>query len=118
MHPSSRVTYKAVLLPERAHLRGYLGLKEEAWDKQTDGVFFSIGISADGVFTEVLKETISPSTNPNHRGWVPFDIDLAKWTGKQVEIVFNTRPSPPGYQPNDLYDFAVIGDPAIIVPHS
>jgi hypothetical protein len=115
MHPSSRVRYKGVSIPERAHLRAYLALKEDAWDKGSDGVWFSIGISADGVYEEIVQQQVDPYHNPADRAWVAIDRDLSKWAGKQVEVVFNTRPSRPGHQPNDLFDFAVIGEPAIVV---
>jgi hypothetical protein len=115
MHPSSRVTYKGVAIPPRAHFRAFLALKEEAWDKGSDGVWFSIAIVSDGVFEEIVQQQVDPYRNPSDRGWVPIDRDLSKWAGKQVEVVFNTRPSRPGVQPNDMYDFAIIGEPAISV---
>jgi hypothetical protein len=115
MHPSSRVTYKGVTIPPGGHFRAWFALKEDAWDKGTDGVLFSVAISSDGVFEEIVQKVVDPSHNPADRGWVTIDRDLAKWAGKQVDVVFNTRPSLPGYQPNDLYDFAVIGAPAIVV---
>lgn len=115
MHPSSRVTYKSVAIPEHGRLRGYLAIKEDAWDKGSDGVWFQIAVSADGAFIELMQQSIDPYHNPAHRDWVPVDLDLSKWAGRQVDIIFNTRPSVPGVQSNDLYDFAVIGSPAIVV---
>jgi hypothetical protein len=115
MHPSSRVIYKGVTIPRGAHLRGYLALKEEAWDKGADGVWFSIAISSDGVFEEILQQSVDPYHNPADRAWLPIDRDLSKWADKQVEVIFNTRPSRPGVNPHDMFDFAVIGEPAIVV---
>lgn len=115
MHPSSRVTYKGITVPPGAHFRAWLGIKEEAWDKGADGVWFTIAISADGVFEEIIQQQVDPFHNPADRAWVPVDHDLSKWVGKEVEVIFNTRPSRPGVQPNDMYDFAVIGEPAIVV---
>ena len=115
MHPSSRVTYKSVTIPPGAHFRAFLALKEDAWDKGTDGVWFSIAIVSDGQFEEILQQTVDPFHSPGDRGWLAIDRDLSKWAGKQVEVVFNTRPSRPGVQPNDMFDFAVIGAPAIVV---
>ena len=115
MHPSSRVTYKSVTIPPGAHFRAFLALKEDAWDKATDGVWFSIAIVSDGQFEEILQQTVDPFHSPGDRGWLAIDRDLSKWAGKQVEVVFNTRPSRPGVQPNDMFDFAVIGAPAIVV---
>ncbi len=115
MHPSSRVTYKGVVIPAGAHFRAWLALKEDAWDKGADGVWFSIGVSSEGVFEEIVQQQVDPYHNPADRGWLPIDRDLSKWAGKTVEVIFNTRPSRPGVQPNDMYDFAVVGAPAIIV---
>lgn len=115
MHPSSRVTYKGITIPPGGHLRAFLALKEDVWDKGTDGVWFSIGISSDGAFDEIVQQTVDPSHTPADRGWLPIDRDLSRWAGKQVDLIINTRPSRPGVQPNDMFDFAVIGEPAIVV---
>jgi hypothetical protein len=67
------------------------------------------------VFEEIVQQQVDPYRNPGDRAWIPIDRDLSKWAGKQVDVIFNTRPSRPGMQPNDMYDFAVIGEPAIAV---
>jgi hypothetical protein len=115
MHPTSRLTWRSVPVPEGGRFRAFLGLKEEVWDKGTDGVFFRMAISADDVYTEFLQRQVDPAHKPGDRAWIPIDQDLSKWAGKQVDIIFNTAPSLPGYQPHSMYDFAVIGSPAIVI---
>jgi hypothetical protein len=115
MHPTSRVTYRSVTIPEGARFRAFLALKEDAWDKGTDGVYFRIAISSENVYTEFVKQAVDPYHKAADRGWIPIDQDLSPWAGRQVDIIFNTAPSLPGYQPHDMYDFAVIGSPAIVI---
>lgn len=115
MHPPSRVIYHAVAVPQGARFRAWLAIKEEAWDKGSDGVVFHVGVSSAGTYTELLNQHVDPYHEPKDRGWVPVERSLAQWAGKQVDVIFNTNVSIPGVAPNDLYDFAVIGSPAIVV---
>jgi hypothetical protein len=116
MHPTSRVIYHAVTIPQGARFRAWLALKEEVWDKATDGALFRVGVSSGGEYTEVVNRAVNPYTNPSDRGWLPVEADLSRWAGKQVDVILNTNASPPGMAPNDMYDFAVFGAPAIVVP--
>jgi hypothetical protein len=116
MHPHSRVTYRGVRIPAGGRMRAWLAIKDEAWDKGTDGVYFRIGVAANGVYTDHLKRHVDPFRVPADRGWVPVDIDLAQYASQTVDVVINTEPSVPGNAPHFMYDYAVIGAPAIVVP--
>lgn len=115
MHPASRVTYRGILVPKGARLRAFLAIKDEAWDKGTDGVYFRIGISSKGVFTDYVKRHLDPFRVKADRAWVPVEVDLSPYADQTVDVVFNTEPSLPGYTPHAGYDFAVIGAPVIVV---
>jgi hypothetical protein len=116
IHPTSRLTYK-VTVPEDGRLQAFLALKEETWDKQSDGVLFRIGISDGREYEELVNQHVNPASNPSDRRWVPVDVDLSAYAGQAVELIFNTNSSPKGGGDNPAYDWAVIGDPAIIVKH-
>lgn len=114
MHPTSRLIYK-LTVPEDGKLRAWIAVKEETWDKQTDGVLFRIGVGDGREYEELLNQHVDPSNNPGDRRWVPVQVDLAAYAGQEVQLIFNTNTSPQGKGDNPIYDWAVIGDPAIIV---
>jgi hypothetical protein len=116
MHPTSRMTYK-ITVPHDGWFRAWLGLKEEAWDKQSDGVLFRIAVADGRDYDEVVNQHVDPANNPGDRRWVPVVADLSAYAGQQVDLVINTNSSIPGHGDNAAWDFAVIGDPAIIVKH-
>jgi hypothetical protein len=118
-HPPSRIIFHDVVIPAHARLELFLGLKEEAWPKGTDGVYFRVGVSEGEVYTDLLKRSVDPYRVEADRGWVPVSIDLSAYAGKTVNVVFNTHESAPGIPPNNMYDFAVFGAPVIrVVPAS
>jgi hypothetical protein len=117
MHPTSRLTYQRVLIPDDARLQVWVGVKDEAWDKPSDGVLFRFAVSDGREYVELLNQHVNPAHNPNDRRWVPVDIDLSAYAGQQVDLIFNTNSSVPGAGDNPGYDFAVWGSPAIIVRH-
>ncbi len=116
MHPHSRVTYRAVEIPKGARLRAWLAVKEEVWDKGTDGVYFRIGVSSKGVYTDHIKRHVDPYHVPADKDWVPVDVDLAQYAGQAVDIIINTEPSAPGVTPHYMFDFAIVGAPAVYAP--
>jgi hypothetical protein len=116
MHPTSRLIYK-ITVPHDGWFRAWLGVKEEAWDKQSDGVLFRVGIADGRDYDELVNQHVDPANNPSDRRWVPVTADLSAYAGQQVDLVINTNSSIQGHGDNPAWDFAVIGDPAIIVEH-
>jgi hypothetical protein len=114
IHPTSRLTYK-ITVPEDGRLRAWFAVKEETWDKPSDGVLFRVGVSDGREYEELVTQHVDPANNPSDRRWVPVDVDLAAYAGQQIDLIFNTNTSPKGRGDNAAYDWAVIGEPAIIV---
>ena len=114
-HPPSRIIYHDVKVPPHARLELYLGLKEEAWPKETDGVYFRVGVALGDTYKDLVTRNIDPFRVPGDRGWVPVSIDLSEYAGKTVKVIFNTHESLPGAVPHGMYDFAVFGAPRLVV---
>ena len=112
-HPPSRIIYHDIMVPPHARLELFLALKEEAWDKATDGVYFRVGISHGDTYTELVKRTVAPYHVPADRGWIPLSFDLSAYAGQKVNVIFNTHESAPGIAANGMYDFALFGAPRI-----
>jgi hypothetical protein len=114
IHPTSRVIYRDILIPPHGQLQAFLALKDEVWDKGTDGVYFRIGVTSNEVYEDLLKRHLDPYRVEADRGWVPVTVDLSKYAGQKVQVIFNTNSSLPGHGDHSMYDFAVIGAPRIV----
>ena len=118
MHPNSRLIFHKVTIPDSGHLRVFLAVKEEAWERPGgDGVLFRFGVSDGRQYDELLNQHVDPANNPADRQWVAQDIDLSAYAGQQMDLIFNTQDSLPRRPPNPSNDFAVWGAPAIVVKH-
>jgi hypothetical protein len=111
---SSRLV-DSVAVPDNGELRVGLGLLEEAWTIEGDGVLFRILIGAGGNPEDVLNLVINPYRNPGDRAWHDITIDLSEYAGETIDIFFNTNASPDQRPPVDDRngDLAVWGAPAV-----
>ena len=114
-HPPSRIIFHDVKVPPHARLRLFLGLKEDAWSRGTDGVYFRVGVAHGDVYKDLVTRNIDPFRVAGDRGWVPIEIDLSEYAGETIKVIFNTQESLPGRVPNGMYDFAVFGAPRLVV---
>ncbi len=102
-------------MPARARLELFLAIKEDAWSKGTDGVYFRVGVSQGDNYKDQLQRHVDPYRVEADRGWIPVSIDLREYAGQTVNVIFNTHESVPGIAPDGLFDFAVFGAPRIVV---
>lgn len=115
MHPTSRLTYKDVLIPDDAWLRTWVALDPAMWDKGGDGVLFRFGVSDGRSYEEFVNLVVDPANNPNDRRWQPVVVDLSAFAGMRVDLIFNTNSGPPGRPSGEQFDWAYWGSPEIIV---
>ena len=110
----SRLVY-SVTVPDNGELRVGLGLLEEAWTQEGDGVLFRVLVGAGGPPEEVFNTLINPFGNANDRGWHDITIDLSEYAGETVDLFFNTNASAPSRPPvdNRTGDLAVWGAPRL-----
>jgi len=113
-HPPSRIIWKA-RIPAGARLRTSLQLLPEAWEKSTDGVFFRIGVSDGHRYTSLTDRHVDPLHRPDDRRPIPVDLDLSPYAGLEMQIVFNTATSAPGTPYDAAYDWALWGEPRIVL---
>ena len=90
---------------------GY-GVMEEGWDKAGDGVQFLVRLAeAKPESGELLfSKYIDPKNNEKDRKWFRGEVDLTRFKGQNINLVFETKGSPdspirPGS--DDSYDWAV-----------
>jgi hypothetical protein len=111
----SRIKYN-VTVPDEAWLKFSLGLLEESWTTQGDGVLFQVLVVSGAENTELLSQVVNPYGNPGDRGWQPLVLDLSQFAGENVDLVFNTYASPPPNTERDRNgDAALWGAPRIVI---
>ncbi len=107
-HPPARYTW-SVTVPQDAVLRFEIGMDAACWDlHQPDEIRFSVGVErpfwarAFGP-KKFWDAVISPRLKDRDRTWIPYEVDLALWAGKQVTLVFQTSASIPNPEHATVY---------------
>jgi hypothetical protein len=93
-HPRSpHVTYKTVIDANAPVFEGLAVMKKESY-VAGDGAGFRLELK-DGDRTETLFETLlDPHNVPADRSGRPIRVDLSRYVGREVELVFSTTPGP------------------------
>lgn len=107
--PHSRITYTVVVPPD-AWLETAFALRPDSWDLPGDGAQFRVGISEGRTYEELLRQYINPKKGD--RRWFTARLDLSAYEGRQVKVIFNTDPGPPGRGDTEN-DWTVWGEPQI-----
>jgi hypothetical protein len=103
-----------VSVPENAWLNVSLGLKEEAWKMEGDGVLFRVLVTVGNTNDALASFQLNPFANPSDRQWSDLTLDLSQYAGQTIELIFLTNSSAPGAD-NRNGDLALWGDPRIII---
>ena len=109
----SRLGWK-VTVPDRAWLEFAIGMREESWTTQGDGVLFMVGVSDGQHYEELMSLVVNPFANPGDRSWHPLSLDLSVFAGKTVDVIFNTYSSPPERPVDANGDLPVWAEPRIV----
>lgn len=107
--PHSRLIY-AVVVPIDAWLETAFAMKPDSWDMPGDGAQFRIGISDGRLYEEVLRQYVNPKRGD--RRWFSVRLDLSAYEGREVKLIFNTDPGPPGGT-DSANDLAVWAEPRV-----
>ena len=99
---TSRVVWH-LRFPNRVRLRTSVTLVPDVSGALGPGVNARVGIS-DGRFYETLKQVKLDGSGGTPRAWVPIDVDLATYSGRQWSVF---------YQPSRItWDFILAADAA------
>ena len=110
----TRITFK-VRIPDDGWLRVSVGLKQEAWTQEGDGVRFRAIVSDGRASDELFVQDVNPFLNQTDRKWIPLMVDLSAYAGEEVDVMLNTNASTPGRVGDVRSDLAVWGAPEIVV---
>jgi hypothetical protein len=99
--PLNRVRYKLVVDPAKPIFEATAALKREAIDI-SDGAGFRLEIK-DGVAIEMLFEArLDPRNVPADQNGRPVRVDLSRYAGREIELLFSTDPGPKGDAAGDF----------------
>ena len=112
-HPQSEIAW-TVKVPSGARLRTAIAMVPMVWSLPGDGVVFRIGVSENGVYSELFAHHLDPARVPADRRWVPVDLDLSQYSGRRIRLIFKTDASVPGRPPDFTYDWARWGGPRLV----
>jgi len=107
--PFARITYSVVVPPD-AWLEVNFAMRPDSWDQPGDGAQFRVGISEGKTYEELLRQYVNPKRGD--RRWFTARLDLSAYEGRQVNLIFNTDPGPPGAH-DSTNDLAVWGEPRV-----
>jgi hypothetical protein len=111
---ASRLIYK-VRIPDDGWLRVAVGTKPESWTQEGNGVLFFVGVSDGRTYEDLFTQHVNPYANAGDRKWIQVWVDLSAYAGEDVELIFNTRPSPPDQAEDARNDLPLWGEPEIVV---
>ena len=112
--PSNGRIFLHVRVPDDGWLRVSLGMKQESWDKEGNGVYFFAGVSDGRAFEQLFEQTVNPFANAAERRWIPVMVDLSAYAGEEMDIVLNTRSSGKNVPPDDRNDMPLWGEPEVV----
>jgi hypothetical protein len=100
--PSTRIAYKTTINPTRPIFTGILSIKEAA-QSRTDGAGFTLEIEGSDEIQPLFHVTLNPRDVPADRAGHAFRVDLSKFAGQDIKLLFSTDPGPSG---NNAFDWA------------
>lgn len=93
--PSHRISYKTVIDAKKPIFEGVAAIKAAAQDK-TSGVRFKLEIDAGGKVDTLFSTFLNPREVPADRAGRPFLLDLSRYAGREVKLLFSTDTAPGG----------------------
>ena len=111
---ASRLTWR-LTVPKRAWLWVSIGMQVEAWNNEGDGVRFTAGVNDGGTFVQLFEQYLHPYAMAGDRKWFPIRVSLAKYEGREIELVFATGTGADGAGQDRRHDLPLWGIPEIVV---
>ncbi len=93
--PSNRISYKTVIDPAKPIFEAIAVLQREAISA-SDGVGLRLEIKNGQTFETLFEARLDPRTVPADRAGRPVRVDLSRYAGREVELLFSTDPGPRG----------------------
>lgn len=104
----SVITFENLSVKKGDTLKFDLALDPLAWSADKgDGVTFDIFVNSIDEGNHIFSKYIDPKNNVGERKWNDFNVDLTRYEGKNVSLIFSTSGGP---NHDMAYDWAWWGD--------
>ncbi len=92
-HPPAKAAFR-VRLEANSRFRTALAVNPMVWERQdADAVRFRLFVKRPWrLRRKLLDRVVSPKDHPEHRHWIPVEIDLSDEAPGEVEFIFETLP--------------------------
>ena len=109
---AGRIRWQTVV-PEHAWWTFRVALSEDMWTRPNAGMRVVAGVAYGDSYDSLATLNLNPSLDAADRRWRPLELDLRKYAGLTVRLIFNVLPlSPASADPNG--NMALIGDPRVV----
>jgi hypothetical protein len=89
-HPPSEISYE-VEIKKPSFLRFYLALHPRVWSEEKgDGVLFEVYAQDGKDRVPLFSRWVDPKRNKKDRRWIESKVDLSRFSGKKVKLIFKT----------------------------
>src|SRR4051812_20718831 len=99
--PLNRIRYKVVVDPAKPIFEATAALKREATNI-SDGAGFRLEIKDREAIETLFEARFDPRRIPADRNGKPVRVDLSRFAGREIELLFSTDPGPQGDATGDL----------------
>lgn len=91
-HPPSRIDFQTTLSREPVRLKSDLALSPEVWSPlKGDGVTFGVDVTNLSDAQSLFSQYIDPKNRSSDRKWHKRSIDLSRYGGQEIYLIFQTR---------------------------
>jgi hypothetical protein len=110
-HPPTSITYQ-LRVDRPITFTSALSISPAAWDKDGDGVSFEVYVASQHGDAEerIFAQYVDPKHNLGDRRWIPVELSLSQYVGKQIKLRLVTTPGPAG---DNAFDWAGWAEPTI-----
>jgi len=116
VHPSTSGTTTLVYpikIPSGAVLVSDLALAPESWPSEGDGVTFLIYLENDSGIHLLYSRYVDPKHHQQDQTWIPVMVDLSRFSGQLVRVIFSVNSGPAG---DARFDWSGWANPRIEQP--
>jgi hypothetical protein len=111
-HPISTVEFPPIPIGARARLEFACGVKKVVWNRIRSAVLFEVAVVVPGEGeTRVFSAALDPAKRVDDRRWVEHEVDLSRFEGRTVRLVFRTAVPP---KADTSYAWAGWADPRLV----
>jgi len=94
-HPRCELTWRIAVEPDTV-LRALIGFDRHSWSWGGEGAHFVVSVEGEEGKSEIFRRYVDPKHRLTDRRWIPVELALGRWAGKEIKISLATEPHESG----------------------